>query len=161
MTQTNDIEQLFRNHYRAMYRLGMLILRDEETARDIVHDVFESLLYSGISEVSEAYLLKAVRHRCLNYIRHLNVRERIKDMFGAETELVNDELWPDEDTISIIKSIVANDLSEACRRVVNMRFGEGKSYREIADSLEISEVAVYKHLRHAIDVLRQKISQNG
>lgn len=161
MTQTNDIEQLFRNHYRAMYSLGLLILRDAEAARDIVHDVFESLLNSSISEVSEAYLLKAVRHRCLNYIRHLNVRERIKEMFGDETELIEDEQWPDEDVITLIKSTVANDLSEACSRVVNMRFGEGKSYREIADGLEISEVAVYKHLRHAINVLRQKLSQNG
>lgn len=41
MTKRNDIEQLFKSHYPAMHRLAMLTLRDEEAARDIVHDVFE------------------------------------------------------------------------------------------------------------------------
>ena len=42
----DDIERLFRSHYAAMYRLAMLILRDEDVARDIVYDVFEALLVS-------------------------------------------------------------------------------------------------------------------
>ena len=63
MTTNDDIEQLFRTHYAAMYRLAMLILRDDNAARDIVHDVFESLLISGKSDVSEAYMMTAVRNR--------------------------------------------------------------------------------------------------
>ena len=43
MTTKDDIERLFRTHYAAMYRLAMLILRDDDVARDIVHDVFERL----------------------------------------------------------------------------------------------------------------------
>ena len=38
---------------------------------------------------------------------------------------------------------------------------QGMSYREISTTLGISEVAVYKHLRHALDVLRQKFRNNG
>ena len=161
MTQTKDIEQLFRTHYSAMYRLGVLILRDDEAARDIVHDVFESLLNSGISGVSEAYLLKAVRSRCLNYIRHLSVRERIKELLSDKTGMTPDEDWPDEDLTALIKSVISNDLTECDKRVVRLRFDENKTYLEIASELGISEVAVYKHLRHAIIILRQKISQNG
>lgn len=52
MTTRDDIELLFRTHYAAMYRLAMLILRDDDVARDIVHDVFEALLVSGKSYVS-------------------------------------------------------------------------------------------------------------
>ena len=36
-----------------------------------------------------------------------------------------------------------------------MRFNELMSYGEIAGQLGVSEVAVYKHLRHAMDVLRK------
>lgn len=61
----------------------------------------------------------------------------------------------------MIYSTVANDLTDACRRVVELRFSDGMSYKAIACTLGISEVAVYKHLRHAIDVLRKKMSQNG
>lgn len=161
MTKTNDIEQLFRTHYTAMHHLAMLILRDEVVARDIVHDVFESLLNAGMTDVSAQYLLKAVRNRSLNHLRQLSSRERVKELYALDEQEIAEEDWPDDDTIAKIHSTVANDLTEACRRVVVLRFTNGKSYKEISKDLGISEVAVYKHLRHAIDVLRKKLSKNG
>lgn len=161
MTNINDIEQLFRTHYVAMHRMAMLILRDEDVARDIMHDVFESLLNAGLTDVSAQYLLRAVRNRCLTHLRALSTRERIHEIYALdESEIAEDE-WPDVETIAKIHSTVANDFTGACRRVVELRFSEGKSYKEIAAILGVSEVAVYKHLRHAIDVLRSKLSQNG
>ncbi len=144
-----------------MYRLAVLILRDEEVARDIVHDVFETILVRNLNTVSEAYLLKAVRNRCLSHIRHLSVRARVKEVYAIDEREIGEDDWPDDDTIRQIRNTIATDLSEACRRVVNLRFSEGMSYEEISYSLGISKIAVYKHLRHAIDVLRQKLNQNG
>lgn len=144
-----------------MYRLAMMLLREEDTARDIVHDVFESLLTSGITSASEAYLLRVVRNRCLNHLRNLSARTRIRELYSADEQEIADEEWPDDETIALIQSTVASELTEACRRVVTMRFTDNMTYREIATALSISEVAVYKHLRHAIDVLRQTLSQNG
>lgn len=161
MTTTNDIEKLFRTHYTAMHRLAMLILRDEDASRDIVHDVFESLLNTGLTDVSEQYLLRAVRNRCLNHLRGLSTKERILEVYALDEKEIADEEWPDDETIAKIHETVASDLTDACRRVVELRFTDGKSYKEIAVELGISEVAVYKHLRHAIDVLRSKLSQNG
>ncbi|MDE6264450.1 MAG: sigma-70 family RNA polymerase sigma factor [Paramuribaculum sp.] len=161
MTTNDDIEQLFRTHYAAMYRLAMLILRDDNAARDIVHDVFESLLISGKSDVSEAYLMTAVRNRCLKHIRHLSAQDRMKEMYSMDEKEIAEEEWTDDETITLIHATVSNDLTEACRRVVNLRFAENKSYQEITEILCISKVAVYKHLRHAIDVLREKLSKNG
>ena len=44
MTDRNDIEQLFKAHYTQMFRLAVALLHDDDLARDIVHDVFLSLL---------------------------------------------------------------------------------------------------------------------
>ena len=161
MTKIDGIERLFRIHYASMYRLAMLILRDENVSKDIVHDVFEALLVSGKADVTEAYLLTAVRNRCLKHIRRLSVKDRLKEIYSIDGEEILSEEWPDEETISLIQRTVAKDLTESCRKVVNMRFAESKSYQEIADVLGTSTVAVYKHLRHAIDVLRKKLSKNG
>ena len=161
MTTKDDIERLFRTHYAAMYRLAMLILREDDVARDIVHDVFEALLVSGKSDVSAPYLLTAVRNRCLKHIRHLSVQDRMKEVHSINEMEIENEEWPDDDTIALIQSTVSKDLSDTCRRVVAMRFTDGKSYNEIAETLGVSKVAVYKHLRHAIDVLRKKLSKNG
>ncbi len=161
MTIKDDIERLFREHYAAMYRFAMIILREDDVARDIVHDVFEALLISGRSDVSEVYLLAAVRNRCLKYIRSLSAQDRMKAAYFVYETEIEDEDWPDDETIVLIKSTVSHELTDVCRRVVDLRFSEGKSYQEIADILSVSKVAVYKHLRHAIDVLRKKLSQNG
>ncbi len=161
MTTTNDIEQLFRTHYTSMHRLAMLLLRNEDVARDIVHDIFESLLNAGHTDVSGQYLLKSVRNRCLNYLRGLSTSERIKELYALEEQEIAAEEWPDDETIAKIHSTVSNNLTDACRRVVELRFTDGMSYKEISQTLGISEVAVYKHLRHAIDVLRKQLSKNG
>lgn len=161
MTTNDDIEQLFRTHYAPMYRLAMLILRNDNVARDIVHDVFESLLVSGKANASEAYLMTAVRNRCLKHIRHLSAQDRMKEIYSMYEQEIAEEDWIDDDTIALIQTTVSNDLTEACRRVVNLRFAENKSYQEITEILCISKVAVYKHLRHAINILREKLSING
>ncbi|MDE5887650.1 MAG: sigma-70 family RNA polymerase sigma factor [Muribaculaceae bacterium] len=161
MTTKDDIEELFRMHYAAMYRLSMRIIRDDNVSRDIVHDIFEALLLSGRSDVSESYLLAAVRNRCLKYIRSLSAHDRMKEAYSIDENEIEYEEWPDDETIALIQATVSNDLTDVCRRVVNLRFSEDYSYREIAEKIGISKVAVYKHLRHAIDVLREKLSQNG
>ncbi len=139
----------------------MLIVRDEDAARDIVHDVFVSLLNSGCSEASKSYLLRAVRNRCLNHLRGLSTKERVLELYAIDEKEIADDEWPDDETIAKIRAMVANDLTDACRRVVKLRFSTGMSYKEIAGALGVSEVAVYKHLRHAIDILRSKLSKNG
>ena len=39
-----QIERLFKQHYRAMYRLASILLHDDEESMDIVHEVFARLL---------------------------------------------------------------------------------------------------------------------
>ena len=78
-----------------MYRLAMLILRDENVSKDIVHDVFEALLVVDKTDATQAYLLTAVRNRCLKHIRSLSVKDRLKEtLFIGEEEILGEE-WPD------------------------------------------------------------------
>ena len=129
MTKIDDIENLFRTHYASMYRLAMLILRDENVSKDIVHDVFEALLVSGKTDITEAYLLIAVRNRCLKHIRSLSVKDRLKEILSLREEEILSEEWPDEETIGLIQRTIAEDLTESCRKVVILRFAQAKVIR--------------------------------
>ena len=160
MTTVNDIEQLFRGNYTAMLTLAARLLHDGETARDIVHDVFASLLASRPDTVTPAYLLKGVRFACLNHIRSISVRDRLECFLAPDSELPDDEPWPDEEDVTRLNGLIDSCLTVQCRRVVRLRFGARLSYAEIARELEISETAVYKHLRHALDILRKNFNEN-
>ena len=159
MTTKSDIERLFRSNYPAMLTLAIRLLYDADTARDIVHDVFESVLSENLAEVTPAYLLTGVRFACLKYIRNLSQRERFINLYALDLDEIEDDEWPDPEDVARLNELIDQSLTEQDRRVVRMRFTDRMPYSEIAAQLGISEVAVYKHLRHAMDVLRQKFNR--
>lgn len=145
-----------------MYRLAVALLHDDDLARDIVHDVFASLLdpYPEIP-VSGGYLLKAVRNRCLNHIRDCTIHQRIVNHYFLENEEYESEEWPDDETIARIHRLIKSDISPQARRVLELRFSEELPFSRIAASMGISETAVYRHLGHALKVIRKKLNENG
>ena len=161
MITTSDIERLFRNNYKEMLVFANSMLHDEEIARDIVHDVFASLLTGDVHSVTRAYLMSGVRFGCLKYLRNLSTRERLNKLYAVDLEEIQNERWPDDEDMAVIREVVERCLPELTRRVVRLRFVDQKSYKEIAEYLSVSEVTVYKHLRHAINVLRQKFKNYG
>ena len=160
MITTSDIERLFRSNYKDMLVFANSMLHDEEIARDIVHDVFASLLSGDIQSVTRAYLMSGVRFACLKYLRNLSTRERLNKLYAIDFDEIENERWPDEEDMTMIRETVEL-LPELTGRVVRLRFVDQKSYKEIAEYLSVSEVTVYKHLRHAINVLRQKFKHHG
>ena len=162
MTNRNDIEQLFKAHYAQMYRLAVALLHDDDLARDIIHDVFASLLDSPIEIlVTNGYLVKAVRNRCLNHIRDCEIHQRIANRYFLENEVYDSEDWPDEETISRIYSLIKSEISPQAKRVMELRFSEGLPFARIAAVMGISETAVYRHLSHALTIIRKKLNENG
>ena len=162
MTKQNEIEILFKAHYASMYRLALVLLHDSELARDTVHDVFAALLEMPLEmSVTESYLLTATRNRCLNRIRHLDVRRRATALYFLENEDFGTENWPDEETYSTINSIISDHLTPKARKIMELRFTCGIRFSEIAQIMGISETAVYRHLKNALIIIRQKLNDNG
>ncbi len=161
MTDRNDIEQLFKAHYAQMYRLAAALLHDDDLARDIVHDVFASLLDSHTClNFSAGYLLNAVRNRCLNHIRDCEIHQRIANRYFLDNEEYDSELWPDDETTARIYTLIRNDIPTQAKRVIELRFSDGMPFARIAAVMGISETAVYRHLSNALKTIRKKLNEN-
>ncbi len=160
MATTDDIETTFRLNYRQMLIFANSMLHDADAARDIVHDVFESVLNSDVKSVTAAYLLRGVRFACLKHMRNLSARDRINKLYAADCREIETEDWPDAEDLALINEIVDTRLPQTTKRIVKLKFGAMMTYREIANELNVSEVTVYKHLRHALNVLRQYFNAN-
>lgn len=162
MANDSDIEELFKAHYPQMRRLALTLLHDDGLARDVVHDVFVSLLENpAAAQAGGGYLLRAVRNRCLNHIRDCGIHQRIACRYFLENEEYDAEDWPDEETLAQIDALVSNDISPQARRVIELRFSEGLPFARIAETMGISQTAVYRHLSHALKIIRQKLKRNG
>lgn len=136
------------------------LVHDGEAARDIVHDVFASFLSGDISSVTPAYLINGVRYACLKHIRNVSTRERLNKMYALDLHEIEDEEWPDDEDIARLNTIIDRFLPEQTRRIVRLRFESRMTYKEIAEEISVSEISVYKHLRRAMNVLRQNFKEH-
>lgn len=137
-----------------MYRLACRLLHDPEAARDIVQDVFRSVLDGPQERVTTPYLLQAVRYACFKHVRDLSTRQRLIRFYALDMDETDSETWPDDEELERLRSLINNQLPERTRTILELKFIKGLKYREIAQELSISEVAVYKQLRNAINTLR-------
>ena len=144
-----------------MLRLACRLLEDEEEGRDVVSDVFVRMAEQTANmRCDGAYLLSAVRNRCMNVLRHKSVRERVHRLFPLDETLAEDTrtLEEQEEELQAILRFVDTELTPQTREVVRLRFRERLTYREVGQQLGISEAAVYKHLAQAIRRLKERFN---
>ena len=160
MKQEKDIEQLFRRHYEKMYNLARCILSDDDESKDVVSDVFAKILADDIVLMpgsEEGYLMRSVRHRCLNLIAHKSVKERV-----AKLLLNNADVILSEDTDERLEQLMLliEDLEPPIRKqIFRLRYLQEKSYQEVADEVGVSKVTVFNHLSQALDRIRKQFSK--
>ena len=145
------IQQLFMQHYAKMLRAARTILYDEQESQDVVSDIFTSLLHGHVAlmpETAENYLLRSVRNRCLKRLRHTSVP------VAASSYAVPMDDSEEDERLADIDEFIASHLSAQEQRIFRCRFSDGLSYEEIAAAEGISRVAVWKHLSHALNEIR-------
>jgi RNA polymerase sigma-70 factor (ECF subfamily) len=81
VTDARDLERLYRDHGAAVLRRARRLLRDEDDARDVMHDVFLAVLrdpdaFAAGSSIA-TYLFAATTHACLNRLRDGRNRTRL------------------------------------------------------------------------------------
>ena len=150
-----EIERLFRQYYVQMTRLARTLLYDDEEARDVVSEVFATLIKADITPKDiERYLLISVRNRCLNLIEHKSVRAKFEQAYTLEMRS-EPEPTDDDDRLRRVMTYAEQNLTEQTLRVFRMRHLQGMKYQEIAEELGISRVMVYKHLTQAMEKMRE------
>jgi RNA polymerase sigma factor (sigma-70 family) len=157
MKQKTEIERLFRSHYERMYNLARCILYDDDECKDVVSDVFATLLADGIvllPEIEEGYLLRSVRNRCLNVIAHKSIRTQVENLlFNEKKQILSDD---DDEQLDQLMQIIDWLEPPIRQRILRLRYLKEMSYQEIAEREGVSKVTVYNHLSQAIDLIRKQ-----
>ena len=143
-----------------------MILGDEETARDVVSDIFADML-SGKLRIPpnsmEGYFVVLTRNRCLNSLRKMTFHEKVKaglkvdhavDIVHDENRIIR-EIDHEMSKADQMLRFIDRELTLQTRRVVNMHYCQKLTYRDISEELGISEAAVYKHLAQGIKRIKE------
>ena len=149
----SELEILFKTHYAAMFRLAMSLLYDEDEARDVVSDVFASLLGGGLairSDNAQGFLLTCVRNSCINVIRHKQMRERFVRLYSTAAE-PQDNGPDDSMMLAELRDYINTQLPPLTRRIFTMRYLQDMTCQQVADAVGVSRVTVHHHLSQSLE----------
>ncbi len=135
---------------------------DHFAAQDIIQDVFLKIWMNRetfpIRESVRAYLFKAVRNRCINYLEH----QKLMTSEGDDKSVINEQImnvsfFQSPEQLYIEKELLDSvfeaieRLPERSREVFKLVYFENKKAAEIAEMLQLSvrtvETQIYKSLK--------------
>jgi RNA polymerase sigma-70 factor (sigma-E family) len=153
------VEELYAAHYRRLVRLSVLLVRDPETAEEVVQDAFVAMhgrwRRLRDPDLALAYLRQAVVNRSRSVLRHRGVQTRHADV---ERPAVRDLPGADEAALVTERRATLLDalrtLSDRQREVLALRYYLDLSEAEIASTLGISRGAVKSHASRGVAALR-------
>ena len=152
------VEELYAAHYRRLVRLSVLLVRDVETAEEVVQDSFVAMhgRWRSLQEPEKglAYLRQTVVNRSRSVLRHRGVRDRHATASApvAHRAGADDDALASERRALLIGAL--RGLPERQREVLALRYYLDLSEAEIAEALGISRGAVKSHASRGVAALR-------
>jgi RNA polymerase sigma-70 factor, ECF subfamily len=156
-------ENLFKKHFRELHAYGFSLLKDWDTAEEIVQAVFLKLWeksdWEHIQTSIKSYLYKSVYHDCLNYIRRqkIHLKYQTQTVHTTESHVENTDGKIKLSEMEQQLSNALNKLPEKCRAIFHLSRFELLKYQEIANQLDISIKTVETHMVKALRILRKEM----
>jgi RNA polymerase sigma-70 factor, ECF subfamily len=161
----SQFEALFRSSYVPLVKYAKTLVKDHDTAEEIVQDLFFMLWQKRenlkIESSLNGYLFKSVHNRCLHYFEHLRVVERhaleMSHNQNEGSESPSEILLYNE--LHAIITQTLEKLPERCGRIFCMNRFEGLKYAEIAEKLSVSIKTVEANMGKALKEFRKVLAE--
>ena len=151
---------MFRQHYEKMYNLARYLLSDDDESKDVVSEVFTTILANNavlMPESEEGFLMRSVRNRCLNLIAHKGVKERVTKLLIDDADVI---LSDKTDGRLEQLMLLIEDLEPPIRKqIFRLHYLKDMSYQEVADKVGVSKVTVFNHLSQAMEWIRKQLKK--
>jgi RNA polymerase sigma-70 factor (sigma-E family) len=150
------VEGLYATHYRQLVRLSVLLVRDVETAEEVVQDSFVAMhgRWRSLEEPQKglAYLRQTVVNRSRSVLRHRGVRARYTPPVPADRPGAEEDVLASERRGAVLDAL--RGLPERQREVLALRYYLDLSEADIAETLGISRGSVKSHASRGVAALR-------
>ena len=149
-----------------LFRLALRITLNREEAEDVVQDTLIKVWnardrWQELDSI-EAYRLTIARNLSLDRIKKMenqndSLEEQNTERLDENTSTPSERMIQ-KDKLDIVRNII-DELPEKQRSCLQLRDIEGKSYKEIADILSITEDQVKVNIFRARQTVKQRFQQ--
>lgn len=150
--------ELYDAYSQAMFTTAFNFVKDDATAQDLMHEAFLKA-FRKIDTFNEeatfgSWLKRIVMNHCLDFLKRKKVQTvELKEEVYDRTE---EESWEVEQEISLETIIdCIEKLPLKCKNVVKLYLLEGYDHQEVAQILQISEVASRSQLSRGKNRLKE------
>ncbi len=144
-----------------LYRLALRITMNKAEAEDVVQDTLLKVWecrdnWNRINNL-EAFAIATCRNRALDVVKRAGRdTENLDEMAHFSSQTPHEQLVAREE-ISLVRRLM-DSLPEVQRTIMLLRDIEGKTYQEIAQTLDISETQVKVYLHRARTKIKEWIT---
>lgn len=152
--------KLYRYYHTPALKFGFSLLKDQEEAENMVHDVFikiwERRAHINPSLNFSSYLFTCLRNLAFDYLKQVEKSQLLRQRYLERMQnLPAEESEAEESRYNLLQAAV-NALSEKRKQILLLTV-QDKSYQEIAEQLNISKNTVKNQLVKARQLLRQQV----
>jgi RNA polymerase sigma-70 factor (ECF subfamily) len=157
-----DFDNVFLKYHRELLDLSYNILRDKDSAKDVVQDVFTNLWKNRqtveFGDQIKHYLFKATSHTSLNVLRNQKKSYRLDD-YSEVLDLIapTGAESPSYRELELRIRQAIDRLPPQCKTIFILSRHEGLKYQEIAETLGLSIKTVESQMGIALEKLRQDL----
>lgn len=159
LDEKDIISEIFTEHNKFLYNIALSILSNRTSAEDALQEAFLKIA-DNVEKIKKiecpqrvAYCVITVKNVSRNQIRSdsrtvsYDSYEGVDNLFPSG-QSIEDEFVKNEE-IKQIQSII-NSLPDKDKQMIHLKWNRSKSYKEIADILNITEDAAKKRGQRAI-----------
>lgn len=154
-------DYIFHLYYSGLVVFAQNIIHDRQAAEDIVQSFFIKLWVDRKKLPTihsfKAYFFNSIKNRCIDYIKHNQVKDRVKAKLLSNIDVVSDADFLVESELQDQIKCALDKLPSTCREVFIQNRFEGLKPKEIAEKKGISIRTVEGHIGKALKLLKLEL----
>lgn len=157
----NAFTKLYNYYKEPSIRFAMSIVKDQEEAENMLHEVFIKI-WNRREQINpelnfNSYIFTCLRNIAFDHLKKVEKSQQMQEIYFQQMQNHNDgESETEEAKINLLRNAMAT-LPAKRKMILKLNIEDGKSYQEIAEMMLISKNTVKNQLVKAKQFLRGNI----
>lgn len=170
--QANGLKAVYKLYYQQIFYYTYKLLSNKEDSEDITSETFLRVFkmrkrFSSLPQIKK-YLYITARNSCIDHIRKVKRQKTFgKDFSDVKVGEYSNDIEDVTMLHAILDAVVLKQVYEAvqglpgkCQQIFKLLYIDGLKPDEIAHQLSITPETVRSQKRHALELLRVRLSDN-